>query len=105
MRVICRSARTKNGGELMEKAPVPKGTETFTTAAPLPPAAVILSVYLLSACRLPTASALNTANIADRFHSPTNTPNNRLSRYKNSQSDSNINGVKEKQINQFATSF
>lgn len=37
----------------MEKAPVPKGTETFTTAAPLPPAAV---VYRLSIIGLPSAN-------------------------------------------------
>jgi hypothetical protein len=37
--VVVRAQR--NGGELMEKAPVPNGTETFTTAAPLPPLAVV----------------------------------------------------------------
>ena len=45
-------AQKRNGGELMEKAPVPKGTETFTTAAPLPPAAVVYRFiyYRLAVC-------------------------------------------------------
>lgn len=49
--VVVRAQR--NGGELMEKAPVPKGTETFTTAAPLPTASVF---YRLSAIGLPSAN-------------------------------------------------